>query len=239
MDIKKFKTIFLILITILAVLEIMFFVKVLFSDSEGFEWGSVTDWVSALCNVAMASAAVYAALQAKKWFSQHSYSAAFNKAAEFLNKIDSEKSAMSDLYYEVQTLDDFFQRYEPNTGHPLFSDLAYYDDRVEYYNQKAFDILKLKNEYNFLSRWPITLSNEFLISDILNSLQHISTLSAASFSTGKSAYMDKEQMDGTQFNPLLDDLKHYFRDIQLHLHDLDERYANYTQKSFSDFFTSK
>ncbi|WP_336983964.1 MULTISPECIES: hypothetical protein [unclassified Cedecea] len=37
------------------------------------EWGSVSDWVSAACNVAMAGAAVYAALQAKKWFRNKKY----------------------------------------------------------------------------------------------------------------------------------------------------------------------
>ncbi|MGK9171742.1 hypothetical protein KXR87_00665 [Yokenella regensburgei] len=67
MDIKKYSTPFFIMIGIIASLEILFFIKVLFAGSKGFEWGSVTDWVSALCIIAIASAAVYAVLQTKKW----------------------------------------------------------------------------------------------------------------------------------------------------------------------------
>jgi len=86
MDIKKFSIPFFIMVGILASLEILFFIKVLFSDYQGFEWGSVTDWVSALCNVAMASAAVYAALQAKKWLKPKLNQNGLPDAIEFLKK---------------------------------------------------------------------------------------------------------------------------------------------------------
>ena len=239
MKCKKINSYLLITVIVLLFIAILVLIKILFSDFQGFEWGSVTDWISALCNIAMAGAAVYAAIHAKRWFSQHSYSTAFNKAAEFLSKIDSEKSAINDLYFDVQCLNDFFEEYEQNKGHPSFSDLKYYDSRIEHYHQKAFDIAKLKNEYNVLSRWPITLSNTLLINDILDTLQNMSALTAASFSTGKNAYLDKEDMYGDQFDILFHDLKSNFRDVQIYLHDLNERYENYTQKSFSDFFTSK
>lgn len=85
MDIKKYKTPFLIMIAILAFLEIMFLLKLLFADSKGFEWGSVSDWVSAFCNIAMASAAVYAAKNAKHWIHQKDTESIYKLANELVN----------------------------------------------------------------------------------------------------------------------------------------------------------
>lgn len=92
MDIKKYEVHFTILITVLAFLEIMFLIKMLFAGFQGFEWGSVTDWVSALCNIAMASAAVYAASNAKNWLSPKLNDRKFNFADEVI-----------DLFCKLQT----------------------------------------------------------------------------------------------------------------------------------------
>ncbi|WP_158251409.1 hypothetical protein [Pantoea sp. ICBG 985] len=42
--------------------------------------GNLSDWISAACNIAMTSAAIYAALNAQKWAQQRTYSIGFDKA---------------------------------------------------------------------------------------------------------------------------------------------------------------
>lgn len=68
MECKKINSYLLITVITFLIITTLVLIKTLLEDSEGLEWGSVTDWISALCNVAMAGAALYAASQAKKWF---------------------------------------------------------------------------------------------------------------------------------------------------------------------------
>ncbi|WP_411194889.1 hypothetical protein ACHQIU_22170 [Raoultella planticola] len=67
MELKRENRILIWSVIILIFITILVLVKVLFTGSEGFEWGSVSDWVSATCNMAMAGAALYAAYNAKDW----------------------------------------------------------------------------------------------------------------------------------------------------------------------------
>lgn len=67
MELKRENRILVWSVIILIFITIIILVKVLFTDSKGFEWGSVSDWVSAACNMAMAGAALYAAYNAKDW----------------------------------------------------------------------------------------------------------------------------------------------------------------------------
>lgn len=70
-----------ITVIILLAVAAFAFLKVLFSNSEALEWGSVTDWVSAACNIAMAGAAVYAAVNAKNWISPKIQHEGFKQAS--------------------------------------------------------------------------------------------------------------------------------------------------------------
>jgi hypothetical protein len=59
-------------------------IKLLFSNSKGFEWGTVSDLFSALCNLATAVAAVYAAFNAKRWLSPKIQNEGFRQANQVL-----------------------------------------------------------------------------------------------------------------------------------------------------------
>lgn len=67
MELKRENRILVWSVIILIFITILVLVKVLFAGSKDFEWGSVSDWVSAACNMAMAGAALYAAYNAKDW----------------------------------------------------------------------------------------------------------------------------------------------------------------------------
>lgn len=51
MNLKKTNTTLLTLVGLLLILAILDLIKILFSDSKGFEWGSLTDWISASTSI--------------------------------------------------------------------------------------------------------------------------------------------------------------------------------------------
>ncbi|WP_156108038.1 hypothetical protein [Cedecea neteri] len=68
------------------------------------EWGSVSDWVSALCNIAMAGAAVYAAWNANSWLVQKQYESASKHISNLLEERDKIIGKLSTLYFDIATL---------------------------------------------------------------------------------------------------------------------------------------
>ncbi|MGG7444938.1 hypothetical protein ACQ3G7_02480 [Kosakonia oryzendophytica] len=92
---KKWNACLLTTVMALLIVAILILIKILFRDVKGFEWGSVSDWLSALANVTMAVAAVYAA---KKWFNQKKYELAHSLARD-----------LTFTLYEIQNLLHAFQ----------------------------------------------------------------------------------------------------------------------------------
>lgn len=80
-EFKKTNFSLLAIIIVLFIVAILVLIKVLFLNVKGFEWGSVTDCVSAVCNMAMAGAAVYAAYNAKDWISPKIQHEGFKQAS--------------------------------------------------------------------------------------------------------------------------------------------------------------
>lgn len=68
MEYRKLKAILLIIFIITLFFATLVLIKVLFTGAKGFEWGSVSDWFSAICNAVMASAAVGAYMVARNYF---------------------------------------------------------------------------------------------------------------------------------------------------------------------------
>lgn len=81
MDYKKLNITLVITVIVLLAVAALAFLKVLLSNSKAFEWGSVTDWISAACNIAMAGAAVYAAVNAQNWISPKIQHEGFKQAS--------------------------------------------------------------------------------------------------------------------------------------------------------------
>lgn len=84
MELKKTNLVLLGMNIALLIVAILLLLKIFFLDAKGFEWGSVTDWVSAACNMAMAGAAVYAAFNAKSWLSPKIQNEGFRQANQLL-----------------------------------------------------------------------------------------------------------------------------------------------------------
>lgn len=163
MDIKKFKTPFLIMIVILAFLEIMFLLKLLFADSKGFEWGSVTDWISAICNIAMAFAAVYAAINAKDWFKSKIKEKALNNVTLFLSNCDIFSMEMRITYNTVRDLNNTAPDYEPENFHEL---VILERDRI---NEMRNKLSTLRNEFKSLAFLDVKPISEIVFDNYFKS----------------------------------------------------------------------
>ncbi len=67
------------------------------------DWGNGSDVTSALCNVVMASAAVFAAANARSWFSQRSHSKGLDYAEEIISNIDKRTAIILLIYCKLYT----------------------------------------------------------------------------------------------------------------------------------------
>ncbi|HFR2015540.1 TPA: hypothetical protein ACHXN0_004253, partial [Shigella sonnei] len=88
MDCRKLNIVLLSTVAVLLVVVILVLIKSLFVGSEGFEWGSVSDWVSSIANLIMAGAALYAAWNAKNWFQTKIKENALNQVTKFWTNCD-------------------------------------------------------------------------------------------------------------------------------------------------------
>ncbi|MBG0627000.1 hypothetical protein I4P27_21495 [Enterobacter roggenkampii] len=99
---KKLNTLLIMTVFLLLWLGILTIVKVLFYHSSDFEWGSISDWISAVCNIAMAGAAVYAALQAKKWFKNKKYELGHSSARDLFLTLFKMNPVLDNLSTHVE-----------------------------------------------------------------------------------------------------------------------------------------
>lgn len=86
MDFRKTNTALLSIVAILLIIACLVLIKILFSATKGFEWGSVSDWLSALANLTMAGAAVYAAYITTNWLKPNLQQQGLPKVVQFLQK---------------------------------------------------------------------------------------------------------------------------------------------------------
>lgn len=86
MDLKKINTALLSIVAILLIIACLVLIKILFTATKGFEWGSVSDWLSALANLTMAGAAVYAAYITTNWLKPNLQQQGLPKVVQFLQK---------------------------------------------------------------------------------------------------------------------------------------------------------
>lgn len=73
-----------------------------FNEGHTMDFGTTSDIVSALCNVAMASAAVYAALQAKKWFDNKKFELGHSSAKDLFLTLFKMNPVLDNLSTHVE-----------------------------------------------------------------------------------------------------------------------------------------
>lgn len=72
-----------------------------FGKGHTLDFGNTSDIVSAMCNIAMAGAAVYAAMNANTWLAQKKYESALNHISNLLEERDRIIEKIAILYFDV------------------------------------------------------------------------------------------------------------------------------------------
>jgi hypothetical protein len=103
--VNKTNKILIVSVSVLCIAGAILLFKAAFS---GAEFGSVSDWVSSVCNIAMAGAAVYAAMNAKDWIQQRKDEDAYKLASEvMLNNLYDLANHVKEIGESNKILDGF------------------------------------------------------------------------------------------------------------------------------------
>ncbi|MGG7524160.1 hypothetical protein ACQ3G4_22690 [bacterium BS0013] len=131
MELRRLNLMLLGINIVLFIVAILVLIKVLFSGFKGFEWGSVSDWFSAIANIIIAGAAVYAALQARKWFKQKKYELAHSLARD-----------LTFTLYETQNILEKFEQHVTTftVSASTKKDMA----KISYYVEKICELISKK-----------------------------------------------------------------------------------------------
>lgn len=103
MNIKKWNTYLLSVVLLLIIVAVLVTVKILFTDISGFEWGSVTDWISSLSTAGTLCVAILAYRKAPEWMAQKHYDIAHNIIEDAIYN-DLAKVRTSSLHLKFKTV---------------------------------------------------------------------------------------------------------------------------------------
>ncbi|HEQ2843449.1 TPA: hypothetical protein VE468_001107 [Klebsiella pneumoniae] len=182
MKFKKYNNALICTVLVLLWVTILVLVKVLFTGNNDFEWGSVSDWASTLCNAIMAGAALYAAINAKNWLSEKTRTLGMEKAEAILNEIDTFSSthssyidslAEAEIYYRSNIFDNQADR------NKVISSL---DELRVLIENNRLRLQDTHSKFSSLKRWDVTILKEKEIYQLLDVYQMtIMSLSNATF----------------------------------------------------------
>lgn len=179
----------LILVTVLMLSAIFCFFNVLlfYYGKEKMELGSVSDWLSFICNAVMASSAVYAAVNAKNWISGKQKDSAYNHVSSLMAEYDLISGNLKQLYFKVVNA---------NVHNPDFDILR---NEIE---KNAYLVIALQSKLNASRRWRVGHSTE--LNDAFNVLLTFCNesyyLFGAHLSSNEDAIVTKRSSLSTLFN---------------------------------------
>lgn len=150
MDCRKANIALITIVSALLIISCLVLVKFLFSGSEGFVWGSVSDWVSSIANLIMAGAALYAAWNAKNWFQTKIKENALNHVTKFWTNCDIFSLEMLKTYENVRDLNNTEPECEPQN----FSHLVTTEKKV--IDQLQIKLTALEKELQSLTFWQVS-----------------------------------------------------------------------------------
>lgn len=172
MELKKLNTSLLLLINILVFIAILCLLKILFSGIKKIEWGNVADLTSAICNIMIASTALYAAFVANNWFVQNKKLKSLSTSHQLAMKFEMQLWEINSRLYN-DTLVRASIKKDIKDSRKLTEELKSKVE-AEIKKQLTNDLEELANLYttkSMLTRFDIHLSDRFekLFENILRS----------------------------------------------------------------------
>ncbi|MFN2992222.1 hypothetical protein [Serratia plymuthica] len=199
-------------------------------------FGNTSDIVSAMCNIAMAGAAVYAALNAKGWFSQKSHTRGHEKAEEILSSIDVFYRNRNQTLAELYQLHKLIIEINKHIDNYEKKDNFVYKEKSKYFSEYISKIDKLSEELELMERWNILVVNKDKITNII---KHLREFNVSAYNTCHMSYICITELnngDIDEFTNAFKLMNVHYHEFALGLHNVEFYYKNFKNVKFTDFF---
>lgn len=145
MNLKKTNSVLLGINIFLFLVASLVFIKVLFLDVEGFEWGSVSDWFSTASSVLTTYIAYRAYREAPKWINQKQNDAGFGIVTTLMAEYDQQVLNIQRIHFDILTMKSADEKF---------------DSLIAQITKNIYTAFDLDNKLTTLSRWNITFPQE-------------------------------------------------------------------------------
>ena len=200
------------------------------------DWGNASDLASAGCNIVMASAAVYAAFNAKRWFSQRSHTKGFDKAEEILTQIDSLFRETVDGITELHTTLEFLNTVSGNLTLADHSLMEKYECLASNHNNLIQNIDRLSEEVELIERWSIKIKNQHIIHSTIKAFRYTHVSASHAYNAARGAIYDINFMSKEDFEIMLKHYKKFYEEFLYELAEAELQYGNFKKQKFTSFF---
>ncbi|WGK58978.1 hypothetical protein [Pantoea sp. SS70] len=191
--------------------------------------GTIADWV-------MAGAAVYAAWNARSWFSQRSHTKGFDKAEEILASIDEHNIKTINEVNIIHSSFSLFDDIKQTRSAPLKNaHFEYAENQLKHKNTVTL-IQNLINDLICLERWAIKVSNPGDILDVTNNLIDMHSSAAHFYASCDSCLYQIHYVGWVDFDNHFKVIKSNYDDYLLALANLDRAYNKFKVQRFDHFF---
>ncbi|EPJ9255204.1 hypothetical protein ACE3KH_23300 [Enterobacter cloacae subsp. cloacae] len=145
MNLKKTNSVLLGINIFLFLVASLVFIKVLFLDVEGFEWGSVSDWFSTASSVLTTYIAYRAYREAPKWINQKQNDAGFGIVTTLMAEYDQQVLNIQRIHFDILTMKSADEKF---------------DSLIAQITKNIYTAFDLDNKLTTLSRWNIAFPQE-------------------------------------------------------------------------------
>ncbi|MCE0826584.1 hypothetical protein LVQ78_11140 [Buttiauxella sp. A2-C2_NF] len=147
-------------VIVLLWVAILALIKVLFSDSNGFEWGSVSDWLSSLGTIGTLGIAIAAYKKAPEWLAQKQYDVVHNVIEESvynnLTKVKSSSHHLKNLFCSVSKQSIIVLNNNCDINESLRDEVYKLDSLMDEFANISYSVI---NSLNTIPRNGFALSN--------------------------------------------------------------------------------
>ncbi|MBN3214606.1 hypothetical protein [Pectobacterium polaris] len=193
---------------------------------------SIADWVIAVANVCMAGAALYAALSAKDWFKQKTYSLGFEKAERLLIQLDTIYASISD---DMDKMSLYHLNIQCNSDSGDKNDVHTLQYNIE---NKKNDLNKIKNDLNYLSRWNVKIINFDYITQILEKIE--SNLIFSSNAALNLGTYHSYPIEATYYrNYFTERFERHYDELTISYEELEKLYIDFQKTPFDSMFFTR
>ncbi|MDD7993782.1 hypothetical protein [Kosakonia radicincitans] len=203
------------------------------------EWGSIPDLVSACSNIAMAGAAVYAAFNAKRWFSQRSHTKGFDKAEEILVQIDTLFRKTIEGINELHGTLELLGSVSNKTKAADHSFLDKYEELSNQHNHIIKIIDRLSEELELIERWSIEIKNQEIIKTTIKAFRDTHVSASNAYVAARSAVYNLNYLGFDNFEPTYKHFKDIYGDYLSEIATSEYQYSNFKKQKFTNFFKIK